>query len=228
MLEELLCLATTRIEQYIKMKKTIITLILFVILPIVIATPSFYVEQNQDYDLKISCFDNNNDFCTVSTVCTLTVILPNSTVIVNNKNMTYNPSFYNYTIKSSNLTLLGEYQVIISCTGTTSGFQTFSFEVTEDGNVAKIESNINIESDVNTVFFVIVALVIFSFVFLGIGIFVENAVFYFASAVLFIIAGLILMVVDISGLASNFRIGIGLVLVLVGAFITFIAFKGEE
>ena len=115
------------------MKKTIITLILFMILPIVIATPSFYVEQNEDYDLKISCFNADNSFCTAGTNCTITTIAPNSTILINNQNMGYNVGYYNHTIPSSLLTSIGEYQVTTQCSGATDGFQIFSFEVTVDG-----------------------------------------------------------------------------------------------
>ncbi len=108
---------------------------LFTVLPIVIATPSFFIEQNKDFDLKISCFDNDNNFCDVTTICTITINLPNSTTTINNQNMTFNPSFYNYTINSSDLNVRGEYTVITNCVGTTSGFQTFSFGVTMDGFV---------------------------------------------------------------------------------------------
>ena len=141
-------------------KKTIIILMFLMFLPIVIATPSFFIEQNKNFDLKISCFNSDNSFCLVTTNCSITVSTPNSTVIVNNQDMTFNTAYYNYTIKNNNLRNLGEYQVITQCTGATDGFQTFSFEVTFDGlepqPTAKAINNIPI------IFGMIIAIIFFS------------------------------------------------------------------
>ena len=103
------------------------------VLPVVIATPSFFVEQSKDYDLKISCFNPDNSFCLVTTNCTITVLAPDNLLLIDNKNMTFNIAYYNYTIPSTNLNKLGEYPVTVQCGGTTEGYQTFSFEVTKDG-----------------------------------------------------------------------------------------------
>ena len=151
-------------------------------------------------------------------------------------NVIYNETegYWGFVLNETHTKDTGTYNLFIYCNRSKNnvtidqGFDSFDFEITEDGAVPKTESNINIESDVNIVFFVIVALVVFAFVFLVIGIFVENALFYFVSAILFLIAGLILITTEINGIDFNFTIGIGLVLILVGAFISFIAFKGEQ
>ncbi len=175
------------------MKKTIILMFLM-ILPIVIATPSFYIEERKDYDLKVACFDADNSFCLVATECNVTISTPNSTVIVNNLAMSFNPSYYNYTIKNNNLRTLGEYQVITQCTGATEGFQTFSFEVTFDGNAPSTKQNTGLN-----LFYIMLAS---SFLFLIIGFWREDATLMSVAGIGFVITGLFIAINDFIGLSN--------------------------
>ena len=70
-------------------------------------------------------------------------------------------------------------------------------------------------------------LLLVGFLFLAIFIFNGNSVFGVVSAICFVINGLILIVSGIDGIDSSFTIGFGVVIILVGAFIALISFKGD-
>ena len=99
-----------------------------------VSASDFVFKQNQQADIKLSCFNANNSFCSNSTNCTITINTPTSSNIINNKNMTHNPSYYNYTIPPSNLTSFGEYNGVMQCTdGSDEGYTLFTFEITPNG-----------------------------------------------------------------------------------------------
>lgn len=112
-----------------------------IVLPSVIATPSYYYKQKTNTDLKVSCFDENNTYCTASTTCNITIFYPNSTVLINNQNMTHNPSFYNYTLTAKHTEFMGEYSVVVFCDGqgTDDGYSTFTYAITKEGTENKPE-----------------------------------------------------------------------------------------
>jgi len=109
----------------------LVTFLLFLI-PIVSAEESYIYKQNQIIDFKISCFDENRSYCNNLTTCKITILYPNSTVLINNQDMDHNPSFFNYTI--TNTYTLGEYSGVVQCSGTTNGYTTITYLITESGN----------------------------------------------------------------------------------------------
>lgn len=114
-----------------------IIILSIIVIPYVLAeTPeesSYIFKQSTDIDLKISCFDLNNTYCNAGTNCNLTILNPNSNSLINNQQMTYNTAFYNYTLNTTQTSYLGEYPVIILCSGISSGFSSFNFQVTYTG-----------------------------------------------------------------------------------------------
>ncbi len=100
-----------------------------------VSAANFVFTQGEAIDLKISCFDENNDFCNSSVICNITVLRPNHEVIINNQQMTFNTAFFNLTLNSTDTSALGEYSTTTICTGNTTGFSTFSFDVTPTGTV---------------------------------------------------------------------------------------------
>jgi len=121
------------------MKKQIITLMLvfLLVLPMLSAEASFIFKQNQEVDLKIPVYDEDNNRADSSIDCFITIRSPSSELVVDNKNMSFNTGgIFNYTVPDSNVSTLGEYPCSISCEGgTVYGFSTFSFEVTTTGSV---------------------------------------------------------------------------------------------
>lgn len=88
----------------------------------------------QEYDIKRPCF-NNGTFCDATFECNITVSYPDSSLLLDNRRMTNNPSFFNHTITASANNVLGTYPSIMSCTnGGVSGADTFNIIITGDGN----------------------------------------------------------------------------------------------
>lgn len=88
-------------------------------------------EQGKSYDLKVPCF-NNGTYCSDTAECNITVIAPNSSLVVNNKLMTNNLAYHNYTMLGSNHT--GTYQASVMCDDSTiAGYTTFEYELTGNG-----------------------------------------------------------------------------------------------
>lgn len=114
------------------MRKVLILLAILMVLPLMTAQ-NFIFPQNNVIDLKVSCFDQTNNFCNASVACNLTILSPIHTVIVDNQPMTFNTAFYNLTLNSSQTSNLGEHSTIGICAGNTTGFSTFTFLVTADG-----------------------------------------------------------------------------------------------
>lgn len=73
----------------------------------------------------------------------------------------------------------------------------------------------------------IIGIAIFAFIFLGIGIYLENPLFSYISAFIFIIDGLILITTEITNIDLLYTRGIGVILCVVGIFLAIIAFKGD-
>lgn len=71
-------------------------------------------------------------------------------------------------------------------------------------------------------------LLLLAFLFLGVGIWTEEIVFSVVSAIIFVIDGLIMITTEFSEIDSKFTVGIGVILILVGAFIALISFKGGD
>jgi len=101
----------------------------------VLASNSDYVyEQGKSLDLKRPCFSNGT-FCSGSAVCNITILNPDSSILVNNEAMTNQISFHNYSLSSSQMQNLGIFNVIMSCTdGSLSGSETFNFQITPMGS----------------------------------------------------------------------------------------------
>ncbi len=125
------------------MKNKIIILIIgLFLISFISAEPNFVFKQNTITDLKIACFNEDNEFCASSVNCNITILYPNSTSLVDNPPMTYNINYFNYTLTASNMTTLGEYTVIIVCNENTSAGTTFTYQITKTGSIFNIPSAI--------------------------------------------------------------------------------------
>jgi len=77
-------------------------------------------KQNTATDIKIACFDDNNNYCTIASICKLTLISPNSSIIVNDQQMTYSGPYFNYSLTPNQVPLSGPYSVTVVCSSTNS------------------------------------------------------------------------------------------------------------
>ena len=107
---------------------------ILVLIPLVSGQTSYLFQKNSEANLIISCIDINNSVCGAGTECNLTVIKPNSDILVDNALMTNNLQTYNYSLNSTQTEDLGIYSVFVPCTdGTNSMFTSFTYEITRSG-----------------------------------------------------------------------------------------------
>ena len=116
------------------MKKILLILLgIFLINIVSAAEPSYIFKQNDEVDLKVSCYETDFSFCESSTTCNITILYPDNSLLIDNNEMTNNVNYFNITIPENQINVLGEYSAAASCVGTYNGFSTFNFEVTPTG-----------------------------------------------------------------------------------------------
>ncbi len=93
------------------------------------------LKQDTITDLKVPCIFNGS-YCNNQTNCTITIISPNGTTIIDNQLATYNSAYYNYTLNETQTSSLGEHKLNMACTSPSySGFNQMIFEVTPTGTI---------------------------------------------------------------------------------------------
>jgi len=93
-----------------KMRNVSIFILVLLLLPLISSTQTF--KQNEPIDLKIQCIINGT-YCSAAANCNTTILYPNGNLLVNNKAMTNQISFHNYTLPSSST--LGSYFCSVTC-----------------------------------------------------------------------------------------------------------------
>lgn len=68
----------------------------------------------QNVDLKVPCY-NDGDLCSALTTCNLTILYPNSTLLIDNQLMTNSIAFHNYSLNSTQTQLSGTYTMFVFC-----------------------------------------------------------------------------------------------------------------
>lgn len=103
----------------------------FVLINNVNAEPAYTGVQGENMDLKVSCFDTDNDFCDDATDCEITIFKPDQLVLVNNQSMEYMGTYFNYSLSSDQNDDIGVYSAVVRCEGSTIGYTTFNYEIVE-------------------------------------------------------------------------------------------------
>lgn len=137
-------------------------LVLLFSIELVNGETSYTYNQNTDVDLKISCFDENNTVCDASTECFITIFYPDSTTLINNQSMTKQTTFYNYSLNTSQTSLLGTYSTVAYCSGTTKGYSVFQYEII-DPNLASVDTG----SGIFYIGLLFLLIIIFGFIIYG-------------------------------------------------------------
>lgn len=128
------------------MNKSIILIIVFLlIIPFVFSSEVEYTfKKNTITDIKVPCITDADAYCSSGTNCTITVNYPNGTNMLNNNNMTYTDSYFNYTFNDTSFKTNGLYFVAVNCVGATdNGFTTFNIRITETGKEVTEEGSFN-------------------------------------------------------------------------------------
>jgi hypothetical protein len=116
-----------------KIIKLFIGILMFLILINITKADDDSFKYNTDVDLKIPCYENERN-CNSTVLCNLTIKYPNQSVLINNDKMSFNPSYFNYTIPKSKLMTFGEYNYNTVCISSiNSGFTEGVFKVTKTG-----------------------------------------------------------------------------------------------
>lgn len=158
-------------------------------------------QQDQPIDLKIQCIINGT-YCSGSAFCNVTIQYPNGTLLVNNKGMTNQISFYNYSLPSTSN--LGNY--LCSATCCDAGFcgtdSDCDYSITPTGDDRGIS--------------LFLILIICGFFLFAIDYFVETGYLTFLSGVVFVITGVYSMIYGIGFLSELWTRAIALVSIGVG------------
>jgi hypothetical protein len=108
---------------------------LFIVLGsgLVLAQPDLVFRQSAQIDLKIPCVENGQ-YCTPSAICNLTIRAPGEFIVVDNKQMTNQGAFHNYTLDGQQTITLGDYPSAVICVdGNNTGFNSFTIGITPAG-----------------------------------------------------------------------------------------------
>ena len=90
-------------------------------------------KQGELVDLKVPCI-NNNTYCGATTKCNITIMLPDNSVLVDNKAMTRNMAYFNYTLQHENTSVIGIYKEQVTCVdGNLKGYTLGEFKITNSG-----------------------------------------------------------------------------------------------
>lgn len=121
----------------LKMNKKIILILTLILLitPMVYASDLVF-ERHKPLNITISCFDANNKGCDGSEKCQLTCLYPNGTISLNSVAMSLDGLLYSYSLGGDNTGITGEYRCVANCSDAlTAGYTSFSFFITQQGNI---------------------------------------------------------------------------------------------
>jgi len=107
---------------------------LIVMLPLIYAMETLEYQTNENIDLKIPCVLNGTN-CPAGTKCYITLVSPDSNiyttasgVVVANEEMSYNPTFFNYSL--GKIAYSGDYSASVTCNyNAWNGFTNFKLHI---------------------------------------------------------------------------------------------------
>lgn len=118
------------------MKRMIWIVGLLLCASLVTAIDSSYVfKHGDDVIFNIPVISNNETLVTSDTNCTMTIVRPDGTILVDKGNMSFlSDGLYQYNISQAEVNKKGEYQASMACTnGVDAGFSTFGFDINTEG-----------------------------------------------------------------------------------------------
>jgi hypothetical protein len=90
--------------------------------------PTYNYKFGNIVDIKNPCYFNGAN-CPSTALCNITVYNPDNSILVDNQQMTYNPTYFNYTLPDTNYSM-GSYTCDMGCTfGGNSGTQRFYLNI---------------------------------------------------------------------------------------------------
>lgn len=110
--------------------KKILFVLAFISMISLVAATSFEFEKDERVNFRFRCLDENNEYCTSTTILTISIEDPEGLNAFDNSTMTPNPTFYNHTLPTNKI---GDYSVIIVAPGDANATTEFSYEVSPIG-----------------------------------------------------------------------------------------------
>jgi len=149
-------------------------------------------KQDTAADIKIACFDNSNNYCTAGVTCSLTIFNPDSSTLISNQQMTYNPTFFSYSLNTSQTHDLGTYTGTVLCSSTNNVNSEIEYQVTPNGQITSTA-----QSGLSIGILLSIALTMFFFAFLAFKLMdyektFSIAIFFFVLSIILSLFGLYL------------------------------------
>lgn len=111
---------------------SIIFLMLLFLATSALADDTFTYRKGVPVDLKFPCLNNEN-YCSNAAICTLSVINPDSKMVIDNRTMTVSNGFSNYSIPPTNVSSIGIYKGSVVCNDNGEyGNSQFSLLITDE------------------------------------------------------------------------------------------------
>jgi|TARA_R100000750_G_scaffold62697_2_gene57431 hypothetical protein len=181
-------LKTNKLKEVNKMRFTLLISLAFILMFVTtfVSAENLVYVQGELADIKVPCI-NNNTYCSAASTCDLTVINPESVILLNNTRMTRQTAFHNYTLNTSDTATNGEYTRNVFCNdGTDNGFSSVSFFITPTGEKLSTSSSIGY----GIILFIMLGVSVFFLIFSKL---VENPGF----KLFFILTGFIILILTI-------------------------------
>ena len=90
-------------------------------------------KQSTEISISLPCI-NNGSFCSDTSTCNITIVKPNSDLLIDNSPMTNQLSFHNYSLRENETTDLGIHFSTVACNdGARNGVSTFEYLITRSG-----------------------------------------------------------------------------------------------
>lgn len=90
--------------------------------------------QDLKIDMRVSCYNQSESFCSASATCNISVSYPNATALITGKSMTNEGTAFSYILSQSQTGITGTYIRNIMCRdGESYGKRTDTFQITPNG-----------------------------------------------------------------------------------------------
>lgn len=175
-------------------------------------TPSYFISQNQAYNLSVGC-DFDADYCPGDTVCKFTTIrLADSTILHNDQAGTLSGAVIYYPLTSSDNSVNGRYSANVKCSSATLAMTTttnFYYQVTPTGDNRGLSW--------------VLILALGSILLLALGIFIKSPYFGFIAGGLLTYSSVYTIIYGFNNITDLYTRGTGFVLLGIGLFLVVIA-----
>lgn len=187
--------------------KKIWTALLIGILCMTLVSASSYVFKKDDIiNFQLKCIDINSTYCSVATQVLVNIDAPNGTNVVDNLSATPNPTYFNFTIPTSDI---GEYKVLVISPTYQNSTTEFTYLVTSTGDTMGI--------------YLFLILAIGGFVILGFALVTKNEYLGFVAGAIFVLTGVFTMIYGISFVSDMYTRGIAYVFIGLGTLFVIVS-----